>query len=157
MNRFVLALLAALASASAAVAGDAAPDPWLTPLSQLSADDVETWKDVDDSRVAFLEPGQDAAALKLLAHRESTALDHETFAALLPGTPFPDAPDRKPFLVRAVELLQSTGAIWVLQRGPDIKMEYNGPIEPCKIRHRAVILYLPAPPKHLYVMVRLYS
>jgi hypothetical protein len=157
MNRFVLALLAALASASAAVAVDAAPDPWLTPLSQLSADDVETWKDVDDSRVAFLEPGQDAAALKLLARQRVVALDPAAFAVLQPSTPFPDAPDRKPFLVRAVELLQSTGAIHVLQRGRDLKMEYNGPLEPCKNRHRAVILYLPAPPKHLYVMVRLYS
>lgn len=151
--RKAFALLAFLVVTSAVFADQ--PDLWLTPPH--ASDDDGTWMRLDGDRFITLPAGQDAAALKLLALHKIVVLNCKTFVKVLPGTPCPHDADRKPYLVRAIEMLQSLGSIRVDQRGDDIDVNYNGPIEPGEIRHRAVILYLPAPPKHLSVSITLYS
>jgi hypothetical protein len=150
--RATLGLLALLVVTGAA-ASPKLCDPWQT-LPRVY-NDAETWTSLDDFVV--LPVGQDKAALKLLARHKVVALDCAAFAEILPGTPCPHDAGRKPYLVRAVELLQSLGGIRVSTHGADVDVNYNGPIEPGTPRHRAVILYLQAPPKRLYVSVTLYS
>ncbi|HWA89401.1 MAG TPA: hypothetical protein VG889_05160 [Rhizomicrobium sp.] len=151
--RAALGLLAPLAISSAAFADP--PDLWLSPQRQV--DQEVTWEPLEASRYAILPAGEDAAALKLLARHKIVALDCATFAKVLPGTPCPHDPDRKPYLARSVELLQSVGGINVEQQDGDIDVQYNGPNEPGDLRHRAVILYLAAPPKHLSITILLYG
>ena len=147
------ALFALLAATSIASADP--PDLWLTPPRAADADIV--WKGFDSSRVTFLPKGEDAAALKLLARHKIVALNHAAFAKVMPGTSYPQETDRKPYLVRGVEMEQSLGSIGVISHGDDLCVIYSGPIEPGEIRHRAAILSLPAPPKYLCVSISLYS
>jgi len=148
-----LALLTFLAATSPALADPL--DLWLASPPPRLAD--VTWENFDYGRVTFLPSGEDAVALKLLARHKIVALDRKTFTKILPGAPYPQEADRKPYLVRGVEMEQSLGSIGVVKHGEDLCVLYNGPIEPGDIRHRAAILYLPAPPKHLYVAITLYS
>ena len=151
-----LALLAFFATTSAASADP--PDRWVTSARDVpSHDDNAAAKKLDEDRYVILPAGEDATALKLLARHKMVALDCATYAKIRPSAPCPHDADRKPYLARAVDLQQSLGSIHVLQDGGDIAMDYNGPIESGSIRHRAVILYLPAPPKHLIVSITLYS
>ncbi len=151
--RAALALLAFLIATSATVADPV--DLWLTP--PRASDAGITWRSFDSSRFTFLPKGEDAAALKLLAQHKIIALNRKTFSKVLPGTTYPPDADRKPYLARGVEMEQSLGDIGVVSHEADLCVLYSGPIEPGEIRHRAVILYLPAPPKHLCVSITLYS
>jgi hypothetical protein len=49
------------------------------------------------------------------------------------------------------------GSVHVLHNGDDFLMQYNGPIVRARCIHRAILLFLPRPPKHIYVTVIMYS
>lgn len=128
------------------------PDVWMT--ASPTHGDGE-WQNLEADRFLVLPVGKDSDALRMLARKPVVALSSAAFKKILPGMPYPVAPDRRPFLIRGIEVVQSLGSIHVLQYQGEILADYNGPLERGDTRRRAIVVFLPASPRKLYVTVTL--